>query len=126
METIKSDKGYKKYRILVEVDGTLSTYELKSALQALKGVTIYQRTPQRVSHRRADKVRERRVLDIEYTDEADGRFIIEVTGEAGLYIKELISGDNGRTKPSLAEILGRPAEVVTLDVMQVIECANGE
>ncbi|HUU76643.1 MAG TPA: tRNA pseudouridine(54/55) synthase Pus10 [Methanoregulaceae archaeon] len=126
VETIKSDKGYKKYRILVEVDGTLSTYELKSALQALKGVTIYQRTPQRVSHRRADKVRERRVLDIEYTDEADGRFIIEVTGEAGLYIKELISGDNGRTKPSLAEILGRPAEVVTLDVMQVIECANGE
>jgi tRNA pseudouridine synthase 10 len=119
VETIKSDKGYKKYRILVEVDGPLPLYELKSVLQALKGVTIHQRTPQRVAHRRADKVRERRVLDIECTGEEDDRFIIEVTGEAGLYIKELVSGDNGRTRPSLAEILGRPARVVTLDVMQV-------
>jgi len=119
VETIKSDKGYKKYRILVEVDGPLPLYELKSVLQALKGVTIHQRTPQRVAHRRADKVRERRVLDIECTGEEDDRFIIEVTGEAGLYIKELISGDNGRTRPSLAEILGRPARVFTLDVVQV-------
>ncbi|KQC06611.1 MAG: pseudouridylate synthase [Methanolinea sp. SDB] len=119
VETIKSDKGYKKYRILVEVDGPLPLYELKSGLQALKGVTIHQRTPQRVAHRRADKVRERRVLDIEYTGEEDDRFVIEVTGEAGLYIKELVSGDDGRTRPSLAEILGRPARVVTLDVMQV-------
>lgn len=119
VETIKSDKGYKKYRILVEVDGPLPLYELKSVLQALKGVKIHQRTPQRVAHRRADKVRERRVLDIECTGEEDDRFIIEVTGEAGLYIKELVSGDNGRTRPSLAEILGRPARVVTLDVVHV-------
>ncbi|HQC12056.1 MAG TPA: tRNA pseudouridine(54/55) synthase Pus10, partial [Methanoregulaceae archaeon] len=91
----------------------------KSGLQALKGVTIYQRTPQRVAHRRADKVRERRVLDIEFAGEEDDRFVIEVTGEAGLYIKELVSGDDGRTRPSLAEVLGRPARVVTLDVVQV-------
>jgi len=119
VETIKSNKGYKKYRILVEVDGPLPLYELKSGLQALKGVTIYQRTPQRVAHRRADKVRERRVLDIEFAGEEDDRFVIEVTGEAGLYIKELVSGDDGRTRPSLAEVLGRPARVVTLDVVQV-------
>jgi tRNA pseudouridine synthase 10 len=42
-----------------------------------------------------------------------------VTGEAGLYIKELISGDSGRTKPSLSEILGKSACVSSLDVVQV-------
>jgi len=119
VETIKSDKGYKKYRILVEIEGPLSLYELQSALKALQGVTIYQRTPQRVAHRRADKIRERHATEITYLGEEEGGYVLEVTGEAGLYIKELISGDNGRTRPSLTEILGRPAKVSRLDVMQV-------
>jgi len=119
VETIKSDKGYKKYRILVEIEDPLSFNELRSALEALKGVTIYQRTPQRVAHRRADKVRERRATEITCLGPEEGGYSIEVTGEAGLYIKELISGDNGRTRPSLTEILGRPARVLRLDVVQV-------
>ena len=119
VETIKSNKAHKKYRILVEVDGTVTVERLSSALSTISGVTIYQRTPERVAHRRADKVRERRVLAIEYIGTEEGRFIIEVTGEAGLYIKELISGDNGRTQPSLTEVLDMPARVITLDVVQV-------
>ncbi|HON81899.1 MAG TPA: tRNA pseudouridine(54/55) synthase Pus10 [Methanoregulaceae archaeon] len=119
VETIKSDKAYKKYRILVEIDGLLSLSELKSAVASLKGVTIEQRTPQRVSHRRADKIRERKVLDIEAVGEGKDGFVIEVTGEAGLYIKELISGDSGRTRPSLAGVLNRPARVTELDVIAV-------
>jgi len=119
VETIKSGKAHKKYSILVEVDGDVSLDGVKSALNNLKGATIYQRTPQRVSHRRADKIRERDVIDIECTGVEDGRYAIDVTGDAGLYIKELISGDNGRTKPSLTEILGAPAHVATLDVMMV-------
>jgi tRNA pseudouridine synthase 10 len=119
VETIKSDKGYKKYRILVEVQEPLSLPELQSALEALKGVTIYQRTPQRVAHRRADKIRERHATEITCIGNEPGGYVIEVTGEAGLYIKELISGDNGRTRPSLTEILGRPARVSRLDVVQV-------
>ena len=83
------------------------------------GVTIYQRTPQRVAHRRADKVRERTATEITYIGREEDGYVIEVTGEAGLYIKELISGDDGRTRPSLAEILGRPARVLRLDVVQV-------
>jgi len=119
VETIKSDKGYKKYRILVEIEDPLSLNELRSALEALKGVTIYQRTPQRVAHRRADKIRERHATEITCLGPEEGGYSIEVTGEAGLYIKELISGDNGRTRPSLTEILGRPARVLRLDVVQV-------
>ncbi|MDD1719784.1 MAG: tRNA pseudouridine(54/55) synthase Pus10 [Methanoregulaceae archaeon] len=119
VEIIKSNKAHKKYRILVEIEGTVSPDELRTALATLKGVRISQRTPERVSHRRADLVRPRHVLDIEYIGEEGGRFTIEVTGEAGLYIKELVSGDSGRTRPSLAEVLGKEACVVTLDVVQV-------
>ena len=119
VETLKSSKAHKKYRILVEVDGQIPAEKLVNALNTLKGVTIHQRTPERVAHRRADKIRERKVLDIECVGEQDGQFILEVLGEAGLYIKELISGDKGRTTPSLAEILQLSAHVVSLDVVQV-------
>jgi tRNA pseudouridine synthase 10 len=126
VETLKSNKAHKKYRILVEVDGELSADEFAKALESLKGVTIQQRTPERVAHRRADKIRERKVLDIGFMGEQDGRFVVEVLGEAGLYIKELVSGDSGRTIPSLAEILKRKAHVTSLDVTQVEGAKEGE
>jgi tRNA pseudouridine synthase 10 len=126
VETLKSNKAHKKYRILVEVDGALSADMFANALKTLQGATIYQRTPERVAHRRADKIRERIVLDIEYAGEQDGKFIVEVLGEAGLYIKELVSGDGGRTRPSLAEILNRSAHVFSLDVVQVEGAKEGD
>jgi tRNA pseudouridine synthase 10 len=121
VETLKSNKAHKKYRIIVEVEGTPSADEFVKAVKSLTGAIIYQRTPERVAHRRADKIRERRVLAIECTGQETGRFVVEVTGEAGLYIKELVSGDNGRTHPSLSEALGVPARVTSLDVVLVEE-----
>ncbi len=126
VETLKSNKAHKKYRILVEVDGALSADEFANALKTLQGATIHQRTPERVAHRRADKIRERTVLDIEYAGEQDGKFVVEILGEAGLYIKELVSGDGGRTRPSLAEILDKPAHVFSLDVVQVEGVKEGD
>jgi tRNA pseudouridine synthase 10 len=126
VETIKSKQSYKKYRILVEIDGRISREELHDALNRLRGATIYQRTPRRVAHRRADRVRERRVIDIEEVGIEDHRFLIDVTGEAGLYIKELISGDEGRTEPSLAGIMARNAHVTRIDVLHVDSPAEKE
>jgi len=126
VETLKSNKAHKKYRILVGVDGALSADMFANALKTLQGATIHQRTPERVAHRRADKIRERIVLDIEYAGEQDGKFVVEVLGEAGLYIKELISGDGGRTRPSLSEILNRSAHVLSLDVVQVEGAKEGD
>jgi tRNA pseudouridine synthase 10 len=119
VESIKSAKEHKKYRILVEVDGLLSTDEFQNALSALSGATIRQRTPERVAHRRADKIRERTVIGIDLAGVEDGKYVVEVIGESGLYIKELISGDGGRTTPSLTEILKKPARVTSLDVVLV-------
>jgi tRNA pseudouridine synthase 10 len=126
VETLKSNKAHKKYRIIVGVEGAPSPDEFAKAVKSLSGVIIHQRTPERVAHRRADKIRERRVLAIECTGEEDGRFTVEVTGEAGLYIKELISGDNGRTQPSLSGALGFSARVTSLDVVLVEEKQTSE
>jgi tRNA pseudouridine synthase 10 len=119
VEIIKSERAHKKYRILVEIDGEVSPEKLEQALSSIRGATIRQRTPERVAHRRADRVRPRKVLEIGSAGKEGSAFVIEVTGESGLYIKELISGDHGRTEPSLSGLLGTEARVIALDVVQV-------
>ena len=42
-----------------------------------------------------------------------------VNCEGGLYIKELISGDEDRTQPSVTSLLGITAKCVELDVLEV-------
>lgn len=119
VETLKSEKAHKKYRISVEVEGGIAPNELEEALDRLRGAVVSQRTPARVVHRRADRIRERRVVDARVAGQEDGRFFLDVVGEAGLYVKELVSGDGGRTRPSLAGLIGRPARVIQLDVLEV-------
>lgn len=119
VEMLKSHKGHKTYRILVSIDNSISYEMVQNAVSSLKGAWINQRTPNRVAHRRADLVRKRQVVDIRLLGCEEGLWRFEVVGDSGLYIKELISGDNGRTSPSLAEILTVPALVTELDVIQV-------
>jgi tRNA pseudouridine synthase 10 len=85
----------------------------------LKAKEIVQRTPTRVSHRRADRERVKRVVDAEVL-RADGKEAeLRIRAEAGTYIKELVHGDGGRTRPSLAELLATEAQVEKLDVLEV-------
>jgi tRNA pseudouridine synthase 10 len=44
---------------------------------------------------------------------------MKVDCQGGLYVKELVSGDEGRTSPSLTGILGVRALVEELDVIDV-------
>jgi tRNA pseudouridine synthase 10 len=120
IETLKSSKADKTYKLKVTFKEPVSEEKLKSSLEALNGIEISQQTPKRVVHRRADLVRKRHVHSIrldELTDE--GCAYITVNCEGGLYVKELISGDEGRTNPSLSGLLGVPALVEDLDVVNV-------
>ena len=119
VEMLKSHKGHKTYRILVSVDDRISPENVQNAVSSLKGAWIDQRTPNRVSHRRADLVRKRQVIDMKVIGIENGLYRLEVVGDSGLYIKELVSGDEGRTVPSLSEILAASAKVTELDVVQV-------
>lgn len=111
-----STSTYKTYRALVDVDKEISNDELK-LLDSMK--IIKQRTPQRVSHRRADKIRTREITSIlaKKIDSKTLELIIDCEG--GLYIKELISGDENRTLPNISSLLSTSARCVQLDVLDV-------
>lgn len=114
---IKNAKVDKTYRAVVSLKTDVLEEDLRSALDNLIGAVIEQRTPLRVVHRRADLVRKRKVYDARLISFEVP--IVEFKCDGGLYIKELISGDNGRTIPSLSELLGTEAEVKELDVVDV-------
>ncbi|MEM2875873.1 MAG: hypothetical protein QXL67_02840 [Candidatus Bathyarchaeia archaeon] len=40
--------------------------------------------------------------------------------DGGLYIKELIDGNGGRTRPSVTEVIGKESEIKKLDVLKVV------
>lgn len=98
--------------------------KLKLVLKELVG-SVDQRTPTRVSHRRADKLRVRNVYNADLVDISGKHARITIKGDSGLYIKELISGDGGRTRPNLADALKVDAVVKELDVMDVGGELNG-
>ncbi|MHC1636004.1 MAG: tRNA pseudouridine(54/55) synthase Pus10 [Candidatus Methanospirareceae archaeon] len=120
---IKSAKAKKTYKAKIRVSEGASEEEIRNALAKLAGMEIKQRTPLRVLHRRADLVRIRRVYEAFFisteSQANETLFWIGLRCDGGLYVKELVSGDEGRTKPSLSELLGKDAEVVELDVMEV-------
>jgi tRNA pseudouridine synthase 10 len=121
VEEAKSMKVNKNYRLKVIYNEDISIESLKSSLAALCDTEILQRTPERVAHRRADLDRKRRVFSAELIElnEANKYFVVTVRCEGGLYVKELVSGDNGRTRPSLAELVRQPLKVQELDVIKV-------
>jgi tRNA pseudouridine synthase 10 len=118
VEEIKGMEAQKTYRAKVAFERPISRGELGEALPKLVG-EISQRTPRRVSHRRADLVRTRRVFAIKGKLFSPQEASLELVCEGGLYVKELISGDEGRTQPSLAGLLRVAARVVELDVVEV-------
>jgi tRNA pseudouridine synthase 10 len=117
--SLKEANWEKTYLITFQVEGGASRDELEDAAGSMNGTVVRQRTPQRVAHRRADKERPRMVKHLALVDLREDTVQVEVRGESGIYVKELIHGDRGRTQPSMAELLGRPCTVVELDVLQV-------
>lgn len=113
-----SPDTYKVYKALVKCDEPYDKDKLKD-LESLD--EINQQTPIRVLRRRADKVRVKHVKNLSYEIIDDYTFELTIKTEGGLYIKELISGDEGRSKPNVSEILGLNAICHQLDVIEVSE-----
>jgi len=117
VEAVKSRRSDKTYRAVVELGGPVDTEDL-TALDGLVG-TVQQETPERVEHRRAEKTRERDVHSLELEQDDESHVVLTITGDAGLYIKELISGDGDRTEPSVSGVLGVDAVCTELDVVAI-------
>ena len=115
---VSSPDTYKVYKALVKCEEPYDKSKLKD-LEKLD--EINQQTPIRVLRRRADKVRIKHVKELKSEVIDDYTFEITIKTEGGLYIKELISGDEGRSKPNVSEVLGVNAVCAQLDVVEVSE-----
>jgi len=119
---IKEASWSKTYRAVIS---TAERGKINEAVSALRGTYINQRTPSRVAHRRADRVRKRKILDMAVEQQDAHEATLLITAESGTYIKEMLTGDNGRTRPSFSELADTAVDVKKLDVIGIGD-TNGE
>jgi tRNA pseudouridine synthase 10 len=119
IKRLKEAKFHKVYHVKIQGKKRFKTENLKKVALALRGKIIEQFTPTRVEKRRANKIRKRQIYNctVLEVDGAMATFAIE--SESGTYIKELVTGDDGKTKPNISELIGQPCTVVNLDVMEI-------
>uniref|UniRef100_A0A0N5AUG6 tRNA pseudouridine(55) synthase n=1 Tax=Syphacia muris TaxID=451379 RepID=A0A0N5AUG6_9BILA len=94
-----------------------------STLSSLTPLEIIQKTPVRVLKRRSLLERKRTIFLMESLKVDDYHFLLRLETQAGTYVKEFVHGDFGRTRPSLAELIGlsckADVDILELDVEYV-------
>jgi tRNA pseudouridine synthase 10 len=121
---LKETRCAKEYRARVRFAAETfpSAEELERRLRELQArgpLTIVQTTPGRVAHRRSLLDRERWIRLLSWEQDG-GDWLLLLRSEHGTYIKEAVSGDEGRTRPSISDLLGAPCTCVELDVMAIL------
>jgi len=119
VERYKAAASDKVYHVHVKAEGKVNKEELVKVALSFKDVNIDQRTPRRVEHRRADLVRKRKIHWCQAEWVSDDSFDLELETDSGTYVKEFVSGDEGRSVPSFSERLGIQCKVETLDVLAI-------
>ncbi|KHJ94953.1 TIGR01213 family protein [Oesophagostomum dentatum] len=85
-------------------------------------VQVMQKTPVRVLKRRSLLERPRTVHSMDMLPVDTHHFLLRLETQAGTYVKEFVHGDFGRTRPSLADLLGvanGEVDILDLDVDKV-------
>ncbi|ORC88561.1 uncharacterized protein TM35_000161990 [Trypanosoma theileri] len=83
----------------------------------VQDLSIAQRTPIRVLHRRSMQTRPRMIHSIQLTPLNPHWFIMDLETQAGTYVKEFVHGDLGRTTPHLGMLLNGRTDIIQLDVL---------
>lgn len=107
----------KLYVCVIQLERSCEWENLETKLNNIKELTVHQKTPIRVAHRRAMMTRDRIVHKVEIAPISPTMFIMWIDAGAGFYIKEFVHGDLGRTSPSVSELLGIRAKLVALDYL---------
>jgi tRNA pseudouridine synthase 10 len=116
----KAESAQKEYRVIVEFENAVTDEDLRTLEAQLSNALIKQQTPLRVLHRRADLIRERYIYEVKVKKVSLKNAAMEIRCQGGLYVKELVSGDEGRTTPNVSELLGNRAKPIKLDVLNII------
>lgn len=114
------EKKQKEYLVIMEFENKVTADELDMLKKRLTNATIHQRTPLRVLHRRADLTREKYIYEVDVKKLSRNKAEMKIRCQGGLYVKELVTGDEGRTTGSVSEILKNKAKPLILDVLNVI------
>ncbi len=80
---------------------------------------INQETPTRVEKRRVLMNRKKEITFLKKKKISSKEFEIVLKTSHGTYVKEFISGDSEKTKPSLSSILGKKCHCKELDVLEI-------
>jgi len=116
----KTEASDKVYKAIVEFNRNVSNEELEAVEKTFTNAVVRQQTPLRVLHRRADLVREKYIYKTKIKSLTPNRAEMRIRCQGGLYIKELITGDEGRTDPCVAKIVNAEAKPLELDVLNVV------
>jgi tRNA pseudouridine synthase 10 len=122
MQHIKTEKFDKTYEVIFSFTGEISGPPEAEIADEVSGAEIRQQTPTRVMERRKDTTRRRVVKDFDIVelDPGKGRGRVRIKSESGFYVKEFITGDQGRTQPNLRDLLGaEEVKVESLDVVRI-------
>ncbi|PNF36173.1 putative tRNA pseudouridine synthase Pus10 [Cryptotermes secundus] len=123
------EKKTKRYMALCICSDPIESRSL-AELSNIKDLTLSQKTPIRVLHRRPLATRSRIVHSMKAwllenqtklcKKENVTLFKLDIKAQAGTYIKEFVHGDFGRTQPSLGQLLGGVyVDILALDVQDI-------
>ncbi|EZG68160.1 hypothetical protein GNI_063800 [Gregarina niphandrodes] len=146
VDTIPCDPSCSRECVLISKNAD-SLYNIQS-MPSVPALEVEQRTPLRVAHRRADLIRKRNIYSMRITLNSSPvihddfsrnvtnssttispscKYTLEILGSAGLYIKEFVHSDLGRTKPSLAALFRETdvtCDITQLDVLNLLALDN--
>lgn len=119
--TLKDDasENVKDYEATIKTEHEVSQEVLTIASDGFRNLDISQRTPTRVAHRRSDLVRTKRIFEMKLKKISSNTLKGFFKVQGGTYVKELVSGDDGRTTPSVSERIDTLCECVELDVLEI-------
>ncbi|MEM0126404.1 MAG: tRNA pseudouridine(54/55) synthase Pus10 [Thermoplasmatales archaeon] len=118
IDVLKRARPNKVYEVSFSTDRKLND-DLIRKLSSYSGIVISQRTPTRVLPIRKDISRKRTIFSIKVLNWSDYQVRLWIEAEAGTYIKEFITGDSGRTEPSISKDLKVNVKIDYLNVLSV-------
>lgn len=135
MQAVAESKR-KGYRSLVWCERPVAREDLDSRLRSVfhmqdtdeEGVAalkIDQWTPLRVLHRRSLLKRVRYIYSYSFIVLDRHFFLLDIVTSAGMYVKEFVHGDLGRTQPNLRSALEAQTDILQLDVVKLFDAFEG-
>jgi len=122
VQEVKEKVSSKVYRVIAYSSSEITKNDINVLTHAFRDREVRQRTPLRVLRRRPDIERIRKVHSVKGRILGKHTCELLIHCEGGLYVKELVHGDKGRTSPSFSEILKKELRVLYLDVLTY--CGN--